>query len=80
MEALLHALEEAMKKNHIKKISLVTTNDNPNAMRFYQKRGYGLMAILIDAVNKARTRKPSIPFVAENGIPITDEIVIEKFI
>lgn len=45
---------------------------------FYQKRGYTLAELYVNAVDKARKVKPEIPFVADNGIPIRDEILLVK--
>jgi hypothetical protein len=56
---------------------LITTNDNLNALRFYQKRGFRLAALYPGAVDESRTIKPQIPLVGENGIPLHDEIRLE---
>lgn len=37
--ALLNRVEEVAKTHQLQKISLITTNDNLHAIRFYQKRG-----------------------------------------
>lgn len=76
-------LNKAEKRAYILKVQHVkvtTTNDNIKALSFYQKRGYRLKEILSNAVAKARDLKPEIPFVADNGIPIRDEIVLRKVI
>jgi ribosomal protein S18 acetylase RimI-like enzyme len=59
-------------------LKLVTTNDNLNALKFWQKRGFTLTQVLKNAVEKARKIKPSIPMVGYEGIPIRDEILLEK--
>jgi ribosomal protein S18 acetylase RimI-like enzyme len=56
---------------------LITTNDNLNALGFYQKRGFLLAALYPGAVMKARILKPEIPLVGDNGIPIRDEIQLQ---
>jgi GNAT superfamily N-acetyltransferase len=54
---------------------VLTTNDNVDALRFYQRRGFRISAVRPGAVDEARrTLKPEIPDVAANGIPIRDEI------
>jgi GNAT superfamily N-acetyltransferase len=54
---------------------LVTTNDNVDALRFYQRRGFVIRAVRVGAVNEARdTIKPHIALVGEHGIPLRDEI------
>jgi ribosomal protein S18 acetylase RimI-like enzyme len=58
---------------------LVTTNDNVDALRFYQRRGFRLAALNAGAVDDARARlKPEIPEVGDHGIPIRDELVLER--
>lgn len=78
--ALMVAVETLAKQKGAKAIHLVTTNDNLHALGFYQKRGYVLYKLHKDAVKKARLIKPEIPFVAENQIPIRDEIECVKYI
>jgi len=60
------------------KVWLITTNDNTNAIRFYQKRGFILSGIHIDAIKKSREMKPQIPLHGFDGIPILHEIEFEK--
>lgn len=67
---LLKKLEEISEEKDITNISVITTNDNLNALKFYQKRGYSITKVIPNAVEKARKQKPSIPQFAENGIPI----------
>ncbi|WP_416730962.1 GNAT family N-acetyltransferase [Fictibacillus sp. JL2B1089] len=59
-------------------VKVTTTNDNIKALSFYQKRGYCLTDLLPNEVEKARKVKPEIPQIADNGIPIRDEIVLSK--
>ena len=66
------------KKLHV--VSLVTTNDNLNALRFYQKRNYRITSIIPNGVNKARNLKPSIPLIGHDGIPLNDELVLKKIL
>ena len=66
-------LSEA-KKRKCKNIWLITTNDNIKAIRFYQKLGFRLIKVYSDVVKESRKIKPEIPVVAENGIPIRDEL------
>ena len=60
-----------------KRLFLITTNDNMHALGFYQKRGFEIVAIYRGAVNESRKRKPGIPLVGMNGIPLRDEIELE---
>jgi ribosomal protein S18 acetylase RimI-like enzyme len=69
-------IKEARVKN-CKRLFLITTNDNLNALGFYQKRGFRIVAVYPGAVNGSRKIKPGIPLVGMNGIPLRDEIELE---
>ena len=75
--ALLDAVETAARDAGCTRLWLVTTNDNLDALRFYQKRGFVLVAVHPNAVDAARRIKP-IPATGCHGIPIRDEIELEK--
>jgi hypothetical protein len=54
---------------------VVTTNDNVDALRFYQRRGFQLASVRCGAVDEARrTLKPLIPVTGNYGIPLRDEL------
>jgi hypothetical protein len=56
-----------------------TTNDNVDALRFYQRRGFRLAELHAGGVDKSRaTLKPDIPTTGEYGIPLRDELILEK--
>ena len=75
---LLEKLKDTAKAKNCKKIWLITTNDNLNALDFYQKRGFNITNVYPNAVTKTReTVKPEIPLYGENGIEIKDEIELE---
>lgn len=58
---------------------LITTNDNVGALRFYQRRGFRLVSLHAGAVDRSRaTLKPEIPEVGDHGIPLRDELELEK--
>jgi len=77
---LMELAETDAKQANIDKITLVTSNDNIHAIKFYQKRGYRIVHVLRDAIDQARKIKPSIPLIGYHGIPIKDELVLEKTI
>ena len=57
---------------------LITTNDNVDALRFYQRRGFRLAAVHAGAVDDSRARlKPEIPETGLYGIAIRDELELE---
>ena len=74
---LLETVFKAAKQFQLDRVFLSTTNDNLNAIRFYQKRGMRISAINLGAMEKYREMKPSIPIIGEHGIPIRDEIIFE---
>jgi GNAT superfamily N-acetyltransferase len=76
--ALLDRVENAARAAGSLRIELVTTNDNVDAMRFYQRRGYRIAFIDPGGVDRARRTKPSIPLIGFHGIPIRDELTMVK--
>jgi GNAT superfamily N-acetyltransferase len=76
--ALLDRVEGAARAAGSPRVTLVTTNDNVDAIRFYQHRGYHIASIDPGAVDRARKNKPSIPLTGDHGIPIRDEITLVK--
>src|SRR5258706_729758 len=59
------------------RIFLITTNDNLNALGFYQRRGFELSKLYRGALIESRKIKPSISLIGENNIPLRDEIELE---
>ena len=76
--ALLKEVEMVAIESNCKKLRLITTNDNLRALQFYQKRGYCLTKIYLNAMDEVRKVKPDIPLLGENNIPLRDEIELEK--
>lgn len=72
--ALAAAAQEAARAAGCRRLWLVTTNDNLPALRFWQKRGFRLVAVHADAVDEARRLKPEIPATGLEGIPLRDEL------
>jgi GNAT superfamily N-acetyltransferase len=75
--ALLKAVQQVAIEVRCKRLWLITTNDNLDALRFYQKRGFVLVAVYRSAVNRSRELKPEIPEIGAYGIPLRDEIELE---
>jgi GNAT superfamily N-acetyltransferase len=59
------------------RIWLTTTNDNLKGIGFYQRLGFRIVQVNVDAVDEARKIKPEIPTLGRDGIPVHDEIVME---
>jgi ribosomal protein S18 acetylase RimI-like enzyme len=77
---LIEAVKLVACREGCHRLWLITTNDNTHALRFYQKRGFTLAAIRINALEQARKIKPEIPLVGEDGIPIRDELEMEMWL
>lgn len=75
--ALLGAVVHAARSAGCQRLTLITTNDNLAALRFYQRLGLRLCALRPGAVEQSRKIKPSIPLVGNDGIPIRDELELE---
>ena len=74
---LINKVIEEARARKCHRLFLITTNDNLNALGFYQKRGFEIVKVYRGAVNESRKRKPSIPLVGMHGIPLRDEIELE---
>ncbi len=75
--ALLDAVKDSVAKAGCKRHWLITTNDNLAAIRFYQRRGWELVAVHRGAIAESRRLKPIIPEIGIDSIPIRDEIELE---
>ncbi len=75
--ALMDEMVREAKARNCERIHLLTTNDNLNALKFYQKYGFEIERINRGAINESRKQKPSIPLVGMNDIPLRDEIELE---
>jgi ribosomal protein S18 acetylase RimI-like enzyme len=75
--ALVAGLVELLRGRGVTILRLTTTNDNLTALRFYQRRGFRIVAVHPGAMVAARRLKPTIPELGEHGIPIRDEIELE---
>ena len=74
---LVDAVKTTATEAHCRRVWLVTTNDNMQALRFYQRKGFVLSALHLNAVHESRKLKPEIPVAGQDGIPIRDEIELE---
>lgn len=75
--ALIEAARQAAGQEKCWRMWLVTTNDNTHALRFYQKRGFVIAAVHVNAIERNRRLKPEIPLTGMDGIPIEDEFELE---
>lgn len=75
--ALLEQVQDNMLQRGVQRMWLITTNDNLDAIRFYQRRGWTIAAVHVNALAESRKIKPSIPEIGMHGIPLRDEIEFE---
>jgi GNAT superfamily N-acetyltransferase len=77
---LLAAIQQTARAARCQRLWLITTNDNTTALRYYQKRGFRLVAVHIDALEHSRRIKPEIPLIGNDGIPLRDEIELQMIL
>ena len=78
--ALIEAVCRSARKAGCRRVWLITTNDNLPALHFYQKRGFTLAALYPNALASSRKLKPEIPLFGLDGIPLRDEIELERLL
>jgi len=78
--ALLKEIERISTLKGCKRLWVITTNDNIDALRFYQKKGFKIVSIHLNALEQSRRLKPEIPILGSNDIEIRDEIELEKIL
>ena len=78
--SLIDAVTKKAVSMKVKRIWLITTNDNYPAVKFYQRRGFSVCKIHRDAIEQSRKLKPEIPKFGISGLQIKDEIEMEMFI
>ena len=75
---LINVVEEEARKHECGRMWMITTNDNLDGLRFYQRRGYVICAVYPGNVEENRREDPSIPLKGNYDIDIRDEIELEK--
>jgi|UniRef100_UPI003BA958EB GNAT superfamily N-acetyltransferase len=75
---LLNAVIGSALEQGIRRLMVRTSNDNLDAFRFYQRRGFRIEKIVTGAIDEERRLRPEIPLLGEYGIPIHDEVVFAR--
>jgi ribosomal protein S18 acetylase RimI-like enzyme len=75
--ALMDAARDHAAAAGLRRLWLVTTNDNTRAFRFYQLWGMDLCAFYRNGVRRSRKVKPSLPHRGADGIPLEHELEFE---
>jgi GNAT superfamily N-acetyltransferase len=74
---LMSAATDIARKAGARRLWLITTNDNLDALRFYQRRGLRIVGVAPGAVDASRLLKPTIPLTGAYDIPLHDELMLE---
>ncbi|MEM7825438.1 MAG: GNAT family N-acetyltransferase [Candidatus Aenigmatarchaeota archaeon] len=76
--ALLKKVKEVALTQGCKKLVCATSNDNIDALRFYQRKGFQIIEVKPNMISLYhRKMKKEIPLIGNYGIPIRDEIKLE---
>lgn len=75
--ALIEKVKKLAKGKKLKSVWLITSNDNIDSLKFYQKRGFRITKVYPDAIDEARKIKPQIPKIGNYGIPLKDALELE---
>ena len=75
--ALVKGVAAEARRLGCRRLWLVTTNDNLDALRFYQRRGLRIAAVHPGAMDEVRPLKPGLPATGNHGIPLRDLIELE---
>jgi GNAT superfamily N-acetyltransferase len=72
--------EGLLRPRGVRRVWLVTTNDNLRAATLYLRAGYRLVRVHLDGMEAVRRVKPGIPRTGMNGLPLSDIWEFEKFL
>ncbi len=75
---LLDAVIEEARASGISRVVVRTSNDNLDAFRFYQRRGFRLERVVQGIIDAEREKKPEIPLRGDYGIEIHDEVLFAR--
>ena len=78
--ALIAAVRTIAVRSKCRRVWVITTNDNLQALRFYQRKGFSLVALHRKALDQSRKLKPEIPLIGLDGIPLRDELELEMLL
>ncbi|MBU0552753.1 GNAT family N-acetyltransferase [Myxococcota bacterium] len=72
--------ERALRAEGVLRVSLITTNDNPRALKFYLLAGYRLIRLHLNSMDRVRVLKPKTPKIGQEGVPLMDMWELEKIL
>ncbi len=77
---LLDGAEEQLRRRGVKSIVVVTTGDNLRALTFYVRRGYRLLRLDLDGMERVRSLKTNVPETGHEGLPLRDMWELRKLL
>jgi len=75
---LLEKVERIARLQGCTRLWCITTNDNLDAQRFFQRRGFTISDVRLGGMTRIRLLKPNVPRTGYYDIPVRDEIEMEK--
>lgn len=75
---LLEAVVQDARTKGVTRLSVRTSNDNLDAFRFYQRRGFRMERVRPGVIDKERAKNPEIPLRGDYGIEIRDEVLFAR--
>jgi ribosomal protein S18 acetylase RimI-like enzyme len=75
--ALLDEIVARAKAQKAKRLRSVTTNDNVDALKFYQLYGFKLTTLFVNALDMLRVLHPGLSMIGMNGIARRDVLELE---
>jgi len=75
---VMDAAEKELRRCGVKTAVVGTTNDNSRALNFYIKRGYRLVRLRLDEMDRVRALKPGVPRTGRDGVTLQDMWELEK--
>jgi ribosomal protein S18 acetylase RimI-like enzyme len=75
--ALLDEIVARAKAQKARRLRSVTTNDNVDALKFYQLYGFKLTTLFVNALDMLRVLHPSLSLIGMNGIARRDVLELE---
>jgi GNAT superfamily N-acetyltransferase len=77
---LMDEAEEELWRRGVRRVIIATTNDNVRALNFYIRRGYRLVRVHLDAMDRVRAAKPGVRTIGRDGVPLQDMWELEKIL
>jgi len=74
---LIDHVRERASERGCERLFLTTSNDNTDALRFYQRRGFRLCRLYPGSLENARSQIPTMPEIGHHSIPIRDDLELE---